>query len=284
MHFWLPLFFEDPSQMPEIARCAEAAGFEGIAVPDHVAIPEGFASPHPAGFNPFDHRGSFPDPLTCIAAMSAVTTRLRFLTYIYILPMRDPFSAAKQAATLALLTNHRFTFGVGAGWLLEEVALLGHDPHTRGRRMDEMLEVMQRFWRDGTAEFHGEFYDFAATGMYPMPGRRVPLWIGGKSVAALQRAARHDGWVGMNYALDEIPGLLDTLREARRRHVEETGARGPFETYVVANALPSRPLYRDLEAQGVTSTMAIAWPFGDAAFAPIERKRAAIEDFAAKYF
>ena len=136
MEFWLPIIGEDASQLREIAAFAEELGFTGVAIADHVAVPLAYASKHPSGESPFDHRANFPDPLTCIAAMAAVTTRLRFLTYVYVLPMREPFSVAKQAGTLALLTNHRFTLGVGAGWLLDEIALLGHDPRTRWRRMD----------------------------------------------------------------------------------------------------------------------------------------------------
>jgi probable F420-dependent oxidoreductase len=283
VEFWIPIIAEDQGQMLEIARCAEAIGFRGVALADHVAVPTAYASKHPSGETPFDHRASFPDPLTCIAAMAAVTTRLRFLTYVYVLPMRDPFSVAKQAGTVALLSGDRLALGAGAGWLLEEIALLGHDPRTRGRRMDEMIEVMRRFWRDGTAEFHGDFYDFGPTGMYPAPAKPIPVWIGGRSDAALRRAARNDGWVGMNYDLPEIPVLLRKLADERRRHVEATGARGPFETLVLANAAPSRDLYRDLASQGVTSTIALAWPFGDPSFAPLERKRAAMEAFGAAH-
>jgi probable F420-dependent oxidoreductase len=215
--------------------------------------------------------------------MAAVTTRLRFLTYVYVLPMRDPFSVAKQAGTVALLSGSRLALGVGAGWLLEEIELLGFDPHTRGRRMDEMLEVMQRFWRDGTAELAGKDFAFGPTGMFPVPEAPPPVWIGGKSPAALRRAARHDGWVGMNYDLPEVMALLKQLRAERERHVKETGARGPFETLVLANAEPSEALYRDLAAEGVTSTLAPAWPFGDASFAQLAAKRAAIEAFAARF-
>lgn len=283
MHFWLPIIGEDASQLLELARSAEAAGFTGVAIADHVVIPRGYASKHPSGETPFDHLASFPDPLTSIAAMAAVTTRLRFLTYVYVLPMRDPFSVAKQAGTVALLSDHRLVLGVGAGWLEEEIATLGFDSRTRGRRMDEMIDVMRRFWRDGTAEFHGEFYDFGPAGMYPAPGRSLPVWIGGRSDAALRRAARNDGWVGMNYDPEEIPGLLRKLADERRRHVEATGASGPFETLVLSNAAPSRELYRDLAAQGVTSTIAVAWPFADPAFASLERKCAAIEAFGAEY-
>jgi len=283
VRFWLPIIGEDTTQLLDLARCAEACGFEGVALADHVGVPTRFASRHPSGETPFDHRMPFPDPLTSIAAMAAVTTRLRFLTYVYVLPMRDPFSVAKQAGTVSLLSGGRLAFGVGAGWLLEEIELLGHDPHTRGRRMDEMIEVMRRFWRGGTAEFAGRDFAFGATGMYPVPSPPPPVWIGGKSPAALRRAARNDGWVGMNYDLPEVSALLKQLRVERDRHVRETGATGPFETLVLANAEPSVALYRDLAAQGVTSTLAPAWPFGDASFAPLERKRAAIEAFAGRF-
>ena len=119
MEFWLPIIAEDHSQLLEIARAAEAVGFTGVALADHVAVPAVYASKHQSGETPFDHRASFTDPLTSIAAMAAVTTRLRFLTYVYVLPMRDPFSVAKQAGTVALLSGHRLALGVGAGWLLE---------------------------------------------------------------------------------------------------------------------------------------------------------------------
>ena len=97
MQFWLPIIGEDTSQLLELARAAEAAGFTGVAVADHVVVPIGYASKHPSGETPFDERANFPDPLTSIAAMAAVTTRLRFLTYVYVVPMRDPFSVQTPA-------------------------------------------------------------------------------------------------------------------------------------------------------------------------------------------
>ena len=247
MRYWLPYMFEDTSQLLEVARAAERFGFEGIALADHVAVPKGFASVHPSGENPFDERSSFPEPFTCIAAMATVTTTLRFLPYVYIAPMREPFSVAKTVGTAAALTNHRLALGVGAGWLREEFILLGHDPSTRGRRLDEMIEVVRRFWRDGTAEFHGEFFDFGPTGMYPVPGGPIPIWVGGKSDIALERAVHNDGWLGMNYDLDEIDRLLSRLSEKRDR----AGDPGrPFETMVVANAIPTPSLMDDLGGAG----------------------------------
>jgi probable F420-dependent oxidoreductase len=283
MQFWLPIVGVALDQVVEVARCAERRGFAGVTLADHVVVPVRYASRHPSGETPFDYRAEFPDPLTTIAAMSAVTTRLRFLTYVYVATMREPFSMAKQAGTVAQLSSDRLSLGLGAGWLLEEIELLGFDPRTRGLRMDEMIDVMRRFWRDGVVEFHGTFYDFDPVGMFPQPRSTVPIWIGGKSAAALRRAARNDGWVGMNYDLEEIPGLLARLEEERATASAEQRSHAPFETLVTANSLPSAELYSRLESLGVTSTVALAWPFGDPAFAPLERKLAAIEDFADRY-
>jgi probable F420-dependent oxidoreductase len=279
--FWLAVMFEDNSQLLDIARTAEELGFAGIAVADHIAVPHGFASVHPSGENPFDHRTNFPDPLTTIAAMAAVTTRLRFMPYVYILPMRDPFSIAKQAGTVAMLSDYRFVLGVGAGWLREEILLLDHARRRRGKRMDEMIEVIRGFWKGGITEFHGEFYDFGPTSMFPAPDRSIPIWVGGKSDAALRRAARNDGWVGMNYDLDEIDHLLPKLRAERARHLDAGGdATTPFETLVIANAMPNRDLYRSLEDRGVTSTVCVGWAMGDPSAASLSAKRAGMEAFA----
>jgi len=280
MRHWLCVMHEDTSQLVEVARAAEEVGYHGIAVADHVAVPHDHASAHPGGESTFTTTTPFPDPFTSIAAMAVATTRLRFLPYVLVLPMRDPFTVAKQAATVSILSGNRFALGVGAGWLREEIALLGHDPRTRGSRLDEMLAVMRAFWDDGVVEWHGRHFDFGPTSMYPRPEAHIPVWVGGRSDVALRRAARHDGWLGMNYAVEEIPGLLARLQEQRRQVLDERGGdAGPvsFETLVIPQAPPSRALYEDLEAWGVTSTVVVAWPPGDPAFASLASKRAAME-------
>ena len=144
-----------------------------------------------------------------------------------------------------------------------------------------MIAILRGFWDDGTTEFHGRHYDFGPASMFPKPDHHVPIWVGGKSDAALRRAARNDGWLGMNYDVDEIPGLLAKLREERARVLDERGDDGrPFETLVIPNALPEPGLHADLEAQGVTSTVAVAWPQNDPAFASLDAKLGAMEAFA----
>lgn len=277
LNYWVPIMFEPEDQLLGLAQAVEAAGFTGVALADHVAVPVGFESVHPSGENPFDHTSSFPDPLTTAAAMLVTTTRLQVMSYVLVLPLREPFSVAKQAATLAVLSGGRFRLGVGAGWLTEEISLMGQSPRARGRRMDEMIEVMGRFWREGTTEFHGEFFDFGPTGMYPLPPSPVPVWVGGKSDAAIARAVRNDGWLGMNYDLPEVYELLDRLAGAR---VAAGDTRADYETLVIPNAVPDPELYADLEARGVTSTIAMPWYPGDPAYASLDAKREALEAFA----
>lgn len=280
LDFWLYLNDLPEAQLIDVARAAESAGFRGVAIADHVAVPLRFdTTAHPSGRAPFDHRTPFPDPLITAAAILASTRELLVMSYVYVLPMREPFSVAKQVATLAALSGGRFRFGVGAGWMMEEVALLGHPVRGRGRRMDEMLEIIRAFWTREQFEFHGEFFDFEPAGIAPRPPEPVPIWVGGKSRAALERAARHQGWLGMNYELAETHALLERLREIRARR----GVRGPFEVFVIPSVPASADAFGDLEARGVTSTFAFAFSASDPRFAALDAKREAIERFATSY-
>lgn len=285
MEFWLSYIDEDPDQMIEVARAAEHAGFTGIALADHVVVPVVHRSQHPSGGpTPFDHRTPFPDPLVASASVLASTTRLLAMTYVYVLPAREPFSVASQVATLDRLSQSRFRFGVGAGWLEEEIALLGHPVRDRGKRMDEMLELLCAFWTRDAVEHHGRFFDFEAAGIAPRPHRPVPIWVGGKSPAALARAVRHDGWLGMNYDLPEIHALTADLQTRLARHRDATGeAKAGFEVFVIPNAEPGEALYEDLAKRGVTATMGSAWAYGDRSAASLAAKIDRIGAFAERF-
>lgn len=284
MEYWLGYFHEGNYQVREIARAAEAMGFAGIAVPDHMAIPRGYTSVHPSGRRAFEHHTRFPDPLITLATMAAVTTRLRLMTYVYVLPLREPFSAAKQVATLAMQSDYRMVLGVGSGWMVEEIALLGQQVRGRGRRMDEMIAIMRDFWQDGLAAAEGEFYRFDTAGEFPVPEHPIPILIGGKSPSALRRAARNDGWAGMNYSMEEIPGLLATLAVERQRHRDAHAAPATsFYRFVIPQAAPSPDVYRRLQDWGVDGTMAIAWPVGDKRYASLEAKLEAMQAFADRH-
>jgi probable F420-dependent oxidoreductase len=274
----MPLMFEPPEQSGAIAQLAEEVGFEGVCLPDHLVLPEGYRSIHPSGGNPFVHGTSILDPFVAIGNMAAVTTTLRFMSFVYLVALRDPMSVAKQVGTAAILSGNRVVFGVGVGWLEEEFAALGIEWSTRGRRADEALDVIRDFWDDGTAHGDGPHFRFPECSMQPAPPGPIPILVGGQSDAALRRAVRNDGWLGMGYPLVEVHRLLERLRALR----EEAGDDRPdFEVFATANETATVDDYRALADAGVTATMGSAWYPGDPAFRDLATKRAALEQFAA---
>ena len=284
MEFWLGVFHEGNEQMKAVARAAEQMGFAGIALPDHLAMPRGYTSVHPSGRRHIEHDTRFPDPLITAATIAAVTTRLRLMTYVYIAPMREPLGIARQVATLAAQSDYRFGFGVGAGWCEDEFRVLGQDFRTRGARLDEMLAIWRRLWERGEADFEGLHYRFPVIGQQPAPAQRIPVWIGGKSRAALARAARHDGWLGMNYPMDEVQSLLGQLTEARARYLDGGGTdHGDFRRFVIPLAEPSQAVYAQLADWGVDGTVAMPWGVDDPAYASLDAKLEAMRKFAAAY-
>ncbi len=261
MKFWQVLSFCEPEQLVEVARAAEEAGFHGVLVSDHLFFPGKLLSRYPYaedGRPGFDAATPFPDPWACIAAMAAATTRLRFGTMVYILPLRHPLEVAKTVGTVSLLSGGRVALGVGAGWIREEYETLGVDFRTRGRRMDEMIGALRTVWRGGLVEHHGACFDFGPLAMSPAPAAPIPIYVGGLAPPALRRAARlGDGWIGTGQQPDEVPGLLAGLRELRRAAGRE---REPFESIVPLLVPPDPELLRRLEAEhGMTATT--AWPF-----------------------
>jgi probable F420-dependent oxidoreductase len=284
MKFWLCISGEPAHQLVEIARTAETAGFEGLAVCEHVVFPLNATTAHPNGPD-VDYMTAhvpWPDPMTSIAAMATATSRLRFTTYVYVLPQRDPFTVAKQAATVAILSDYRFSLGVGVGWFLEEIQVLGHDPRTRGRRTDEMLAIIEDLWDDGYCEFSGEFFEVPRSAMFPVPEVPIPIWVGGgaagqSDTASLRRAARYDGWLGMDYPFDEVPGLIERIGAARS---DAGRTDNDFEVMLSPREPPALDVYKHLEDLGVTSAIGLAWWPLDPAVATIEAKRDALNRFA----
>jgi len=235
MKFWLTLDFEAPEHLLDYARKAEELGFEGVVLPDHVVVKDGPRTPHPSGFGlRADHL--FVDPMVAYAAMAAVTTKLKFLSYVYVVPLRDPFMVAKLAASVAVMSNDRFVMGTGVGWLKEEFETMGQDFHTRGKRMDEMLPIIRDFWKDGYAEFHGKFFDFPRSGMFPVPKRPIPMWLGGHSLLAARRAADFEGYMPMRW-MENPDGILDPQTEAEFALIDqiraEKGLTGPYERTMI---------------------------------------------------
>jgi alkanesulfonate monooxygenase SsuD/methylene tetrahydromethanopterin reductase-like flavin-dependent oxidoreductase (luciferase family) len=172
--------------------------------------------------------------------------------------MRTPFAVAKSVGTAAVLSGNRVALGIGMGWNAEEFALLEQPFARRGKRADEMLDVLRALWAGGWVEHHGEFYDFDRVEMSPAPTEAVPVYVGGVSEAALRRAARNDGWISDLHTTDELAEICATLRRYR---AEAGRADEPFA--VVGSSKDAFDLdgYRRLADVGVTHLLTMPWVF-----------------------
>ena len=220
--------FPDFAGAARVARLAEAAGFDSIIAIDHVLYPDNYTSTYPyatTGRLPMGRSSAFPDPLIWIAYAAAVTTRLRFLTGVVILPQRDPRVLAKQVATLDSMSGGRFELGIGVGWLKEEFAAMGVPFEGRGKRADEYIAVMRALWAGDGASFTGEFVNFQEMSCNPKPAGHVPIVVGGHSVAAAKRAGRlGDGFFPSIGATGDTRPLLDGARRAAAEAGRDPGA------------------------------------------------------------
>ena len=123
MNFWLSLIHVDVREFIEVASLAEALGFTGVVLPDHVCLPEQPEAQYPYAEVTLGLDAPYPDPVVGIAAMAAVTSTLRFTSYVYVVPMRDPFSVAKSFATAAILSGNRVALGAGRRMALRRVCV-----------------------------------------------------------------------------------------------------------------------------------------------------------------
>ena len=192
----LPAYTIDPAFM---ARNAERLGFDSVWYAEHPAVPVESASPFPAtgGAIPWTY-SHFTDPYIALARASAVTTKLKLGTGITLVPQRNPLLLAKEIAALDLHSGGRFIFGIGTGWLKEEVEMFGGNFPRRWTQTREALDVMKALWTQDAAEFHGEFFDFPPVRSYPKPAQKPhpPIVIGGSAKNVLKRIVDHaDGWL-----------------------------------------------------------------------------------------
>ena len=133
------------------------------------------------------------DPWLALTAMGMATTTLKLATNIYLAALRDPFTSARATGAAAIFTGDCVRCGVSAGWLQEEFTVAGVDFTTRGRRLDEIIKCMRALNTGEFVSFHGKIFHFDDVIKSPAPKNPIPIWVGGKSKAALRRAAENDG-------------------------------------------------------------------------------------------
>jgi probable F420-dependent oxidoreductase len=218
----------DPDAVRRIGRAVEDLGFDHLLAYDHVlgAVHEGRA---PALTGPYTERDPFHDPLVMFAHLAAITERIGFATGVLILPQRQTALVARQAADVDLLSGGRLRLGVGIGWNPVEYDALGQDFHTRGARQEEQIGLLRRLFEEPVVDFSGRFDRVDRAALVPRPQRPIPIWMGGSSEAAFDRAARlADGFIfigrgGVGAAVEAWRGLRDRVRDLGRS-VEEFGA------------------------------------------------------------
>ena len=231
-----------PQDLLNLARHAERLGFEGLWFGEHYVIPRTYAGHHPSRKEtPADQNDArdkailgddvrIYDPWFLLGAVAGATTRLKIGTAICIVPMNHPLLLARQIITAQEVSNGRFLFGTGAGWLKEEFDAVGVPFHERGARMDEMFEIMKKAQAGGYFEHHGKYFDFESLQITPRPVH-VPLVCGGNTGPALRRVAEiADAWI--NSAMVTLADVLP-MRETIEKERASRGTSGrPFEYYV----------------------------------------------------
>ncbi|MBC8341016.1 MAG: TIGR03619 family F420-dependent LLM class oxidoreductase [Proteobacteria bacterium] len=282
MKFWQALSFSEPDQLVDVAKICEEVGFDGAFVSDHMFYPGDYENKYPYSedgkLDGFTAETAWPDPWVTIASMAAVTERLRFTTFIYILGLRNPIEVAKSTSTLGVLSNDRFALGVGAGWMREEFETMGVEFKTRGKRLDESIEVLHKLWSGDLVEHHGTHFDFPLLSMCPVPEKRVPVWVGGISGPALRRAARvGDGWLGSGQTADQAVELLNELNGYRKEYGRENE---PFESIVPLVTPPTPDDLKKIEDAGADATVSYPFTYTVGPTSTLDTKRAYLEGFA----
>lgn len=223
------MYREGPSGVKNLIRGIEQIGFHELDMFDHVVM----------GYPTENRRAPFYSPtmpileaFTLLSFAAAVTERIKLGTSVLVLPQRNPTLVAKQVSSLDTLSDGRVMLGVGIGWQRAEYEALGEDYATRGRRMDEAIDVLRAYWRDEHVNYEGKHYTIDDMAMEPKPpqAQHIPIWIGGTRPRSLQRVVnKGDGWMAMNAPgdppLEEQIARLQSYAEVANRDPATIGLR-----------------------------------------------------------
>ena len=190
-----------PEPLAAIARQGDALGFYCMVAGDHILVPREVNSPYPYTADGRFHGGDaveYMEQLTLLTYLAGITTNIRLVPSVMIVPYRNPLLAAKILATLDVLSQGRLTLGVGVGWMEEEFEALDAPPFAeRGAVTDEYLQAFKELWTSDEPSFEGQYCRFSNIHFLPKPVQdpHPPIWVGGQSRPAMRRAARlGNGW------------------------------------------------------------------------------------------
>lgn len=236
-----------------LARAAETAGYTSITVADSLIYPRESDSTYPytdTGDREFLEDKEFIETMILVTHLAAVTTTLRFTPFVLKLPVRPPVLVAKQASSIAFLSDNRLSLGVGLSPWPEDFTAMGVPWARRGKRMDECMDILRGLTSGEFFSYDGEFFQIDEMKQTPAPSEPIPLLVGGHSDAALKRAVRRgDGWMHAGGDDEELDRLLDRLAEIRKA---EGVADQPFEVHAISYDAYTPDGVKRLEERGVT--------------------------------
>ncbi len=245
-----------PDHYLPLAQAAEAAGYDGLAIPDSICYPEEASSKYPYnkdGSREFLESVPFVEALISIAAMAAVTKKIRFATFVYKLAVRQAPVVAKQVQGIQVLSGNRLDFGIGISPWEEDFAICDVAWEKRGKRFDEQIEILRGLETGKFFGYQGELHNMPANKMNPVPTAPTPLLIGGHAEPALKRAARvGDGWMCAGADLQQLEAYIGRINQLR----EEYGtADKPFQIFTTGQDAFSSEGIAKLESIGVTNVV-----------------------------
>ena len=202
----------DPQAIKDYAQTAEGLGYDYLLVYDHVLGAHPDRLPNLTG--PYTDAHPFHEPMVMFGFLAAVTTNLELVTGILILPQRQTALVAKQTAAVDVLSSGRLRLGIGIGWNYVEYDALGKNFRTRGRQVEEQIEVLRKLWTQPLVTHQTDDHNIDNAGILPLPVQRpIPIWFGGVANPVLERAARlGDGWMPAGRLPDdEMRGHVERL-------------------------------------------------------------------------
>ena len=254
MHFGAYMFSTDYSIRPDdLAQLLEERGFESLWVPEHSHIPASRRSPWPGGPDLPEMYWHTYDPFVALTAAATVTTTLRLGTGICLMVERDPIITAKEVASLDMLSNGRFIFGIGGGWNAEEMGHHGTNFRRRWRLLRERILAMKEIWTKDEPEYHGEFVNFDKMWSYPKPVQKPhpPIIMGGDGATTFDRVIEYcDGWMPIGGRSSQGPSLPEKIAMLKRQ-AEDSGRDPASISISTFGTRPESDLIRRMEAMGV---------------------------------
>ena len=245
-----------PDQYLPLALAVEAAGFDGFTFPDSICYPREGSDVYPYnddGTRDFLDGVPFLEPFVAIPYLAARAEKLHFTTSVVKLAIRQPVIVAKQLSTLGVMLGDRFAFGIGISPWPEDFEVCHVPWEKRGKRMDEMMEILNGLMTGEYFEYDGEIFNIPAIKLSPVPEHHIPLLVGGHAKPALRRAARlGDGWVSAGSSLEELQTMIGQVEEFRKEYNRD---QGEFQYHAMTEAAYSAQGLQDLVAAGVTEVI-----------------------------